>query len=534
MELRPYQAEAVASLESDLHEGRSPLCVMPTGSGKSLVIAALMAGAVERGQRCLLLTHVRELVLQDEEVFRRYAPGIDSGIFCCAIKRHEIEVPAVFAQVQSLHARLDGLAGAFSAEPFDLVIIDEAHRVPFSGVGQYVSIIRWLRALRPGMPLVGMTATPYRLQGGRLDQGADAWFSGVSCDVPYLDLVSRGFLAPLTGRKPKAVQIDVSGCKIERGDYRQCDIAEATESVDLNLAIVRELVRCGVDCRQWLVFAVNVHHATMLQRLLAEAGVQAGLVTGGTPLEERNQTIEDFRAGGLRALVNVNVLTTGFDAPGIDLLALCRPTASTSLHVQMLGRGSRIAEGKTNGCLVLDFAGNCERLGPITDPVVMNGAPAPLKACPECDAYVPMSLPDCPECGYSWPRPQVRKPSTAYRPVARMAECDPMAAKPAADAVRVLAVAYAIHRKPGRPLSLRIGYKTPVGWFSEWLTLYHPGYGGMVAAAKWRQRLPSLLPVPDTIEEALSVARDRFPVPSHIRLVSRNGLKFAEPLLGTA
>jgi DNA repair protein RadD len=170
------------------------------------------------------------------------------------------------------------------------------------------------------MPLIGLTATPYRLRGGYLHQGPDAWFEDTAYEVGVAELIEQGYLAPLTGKKPKAATFDTTGLRIERGDYRESDLAELVDDDALNRRIADEIVRCGADRRAWLVFAAGVEHAHVLRDLLEERGIAAGLVLGSTPKAERDAVVDDFRSGRLRALVNCNVLTTGFDAPELDVL----------------------------------------------------------------------------------------------------------------------------------------------------------------------------------------------------------------------
>jgi DNA repair protein RadD len=491
--------------------GRSSLGVMPTGSGKSLVIAALMAQLAEAGRRSLLLTHVRELVEQDTAAFRRFAPEMDHGVFCRGLGRFELAAPVAFAQTQSLHARKHLLT-----EPFDVVIVDEAHLIPFSGEGRYVSLIRLLRELRPGMPLAGLTATPFRLQGGWLHKGPDAWFEDIAYEISVLELIQQGYLAPLTGRKPRDATIDTAGLRIERGDYRESDLVELVDDDALNRRIADEIVRCGQDRRAWLVFAVGVDHAHVLRHLLEERGIAAGVVLGGTPKAERDQAIAAFRSGRLRALINVNVLTTGFDAPELDLIAVARPTASTSLHVQMLGRGTRIAEGKRD-CLVLDFAGNVQRLGPITAPRLhasnqreADGASEPpVKVCPACDSYIDRGATRCEHCGFAYEAPDRRVGDN-------FDEVDPLFARP----VPVEGVTYAAHHKPGRPASLRITYRLPDRRLSEWLCLFHPGYAGEKGRAEWLARGGGR--VPANIEDAVRLAPAVLRRPPEVTITETN------------
>lgn len=523
--LRPYQNECLEALQDAVDAGRSSIGVMPTGSGKSLVIAALMAGLAESGKRALMLTHVRELIEQDAGTFERCAPDVPFGVFCRGLKRFELDQPVVFAQTQTLFARKHLLT-----EPFDVMVVDEAHLIPFAGEGRYVSLIKLLRELRPGMPIAGVTATPFRLQGGRLDMGPDAWFSETAYEIGVKDLIDQGFLALLIGQKPRAATIDADSLSIERGDFREDDLTKLVDDDDLNRRIVNEIIRCGVGRQSWLVFAVGVQHAKTLRDLLVEQGISAKIVLGETSAMERQDTISRFRDGSLRAIVNCDTLTTGFDHPGLDLIAVARPTASASLHCQMLGRGTRLAEGKEN-CLVLDFPGNVFRLGPISAPRVSftkkskwGGAKQPSPdLCPRCDTYFdePPNDRTCAHCGYEKPRP---KPLPAPPPVCNFDDVDPLNDTP----LKVLQYRTWEHRKPGRPPSLKISYRTEGNeWCSEYLCLFHDGYAGRRAKEAWRKRGGGRYPA--NINEAVQQA-SQLRMPSFVSVDTSKGFPMAIPL----
>jgi DNA repair protein RadD len=263
----------------------------------------------------------------------------------------------ILAGVQSVYRRGPELQ---RAGPFAVLIVDEAHRIPRdtfrTTYGQLISAM-------PQARRIGLTATPYRLDSGLLTEGDDALFSDILIQVEAKALVAEGWLAPLVGKGGDA-EIKVAGVRVRAGDFVASDLAQVAEDEELVRRACAEIVRRGADRRSWLLFACGVAHAAMLRDEMHRLGIDAGLVTGETPSDERAELLARFRAGRLRCMVNCEVLTTGFDAPCIDLIGLLRPTMSKGLYVQMLGRGMRLADGKS-GCRILDFAGNCRRHGDI-------------------------------------------------------------------------------------------------------------------------------------------------------------------------
>ena len=213
------------------------------------------------------------------------------------------------------------------------------------------------------MRVAGFSATPFRLDTGRLDEGEGKIFDDVVFDYGLGQGIRDGWLSPLTSKAAK-VEINVNNVDRRGGEFIAGELERAADDDATVSAACDEIMARGGDRRSWLVFCCGVAHAHHVGQALRARGVSCRVVTGETPSAERADSIAMFKAGIIRCLVNVNVLTTGFDAPRIDLLAMLRPTLSTGLYVQMVGRGTRKAEGKTN-CLILDFAGNVRRHGPV-------------------------------------------------------------------------------------------------------------------------------------------------------------------------
>ncbi|ANZ46666.1 hypothetical protein BED41_10560 [Cloacibacillus porcorum] len=255
------------------------------------------------------------------------------------------------------------------------------------------------------MRIVGLTATPYRLGHGLISEHG-AIFDDLIEPVQIAELVARGFLAPLRSKLPGTV-LSTEGVGKRGGEYIEHELQAAVNNADDNDRIVEEVIRRAGDRKAWLFFCTGVAHAEAIRNVLRSRGVVAEVVTGATPKTERDRIIADYKAGRIKALTNADVLTTGFDYPDIDLIALCRPTMSPGLYIQMAGRGMRL-KSHTDHCLVLDFAGNVKRHGPITEvkPPKHKGAgtgDAPVKVCDECAELVHASVKVCPCCGYEFP-----------------------------------------------------------------------------------------------------------------------------------
>lgn len=351
--LRPYQEQAVYLTDRALNAREHPLCVLPTGSGKSLVLAALLAQRRKQHGRlqALVLSHIRELLEQDSNALRQVDPSIPQGFYSAGLKQKRGAAEVVFGSIQTVYRSMSALGTR------TLLLIDEAHLAPRESDAMYAKVFaHFSLALR-----AGFTATNQRLDTGSLTEGDDAWFSCISTDVPVGDLIKQGYLVPLVGvlTEQQAV-LDSVGTR--GGDFI---VEQAERAVNASLSVeqvIVEVLKLAARRSNILIFAAGVKHAEKILDTLKRAKVEAEMVIGDTPSAERDAIIAKFRAGKLRVLVNVGVLTTGFDAPQTDCIVSLRPTMSPILWQQIMGRGMRIAPRKQN-CLLLDFVGNLERLG---------------------------------------------------------------------------------------------------------------------------------------------------------------------------
>lgn len=347
--LRPYQSQSVYLLDRALNANSHPLCVLPTGAGKSLVMAALLQ---LRDQKALVLAHVSEVLEQNAKALKAVAPSITQSFFVARLGEKKLGTQVVFGSVQSVYRSLDKFR---AARP--LVIVDEAHLAPRKSEAMYARVFDHFR----GAHRIGFTATPMRLDSGSLVEGNDAWFDTIAHEVSPKTLIEQGYLVPLSGVITEQ-QADLNDVAVRGGEFV---LEQAQAAVVRTLAlheVVAQALQLARRRKSWLVFAAGIEHAEQVEAEMRKQGVFAETVTSETDDEVRAKHIEDFRSKSLRALINVGVFTVGFDAPTVDCIISLRPTKSPVLWQQMLGRGMRLAQNK-NDCLLLDFVGNLERLG---------------------------------------------------------------------------------------------------------------------------------------------------------------------------
>lgn len=409
MKLRDYQQRTLDKLYewfADGHVG-NPCVVLPTGSGKSHVIAALCKNAVQQwpDTRILMLTHVKELTEQNAEKMRQHWKGAPMGIYSSSMGKRQLGEPITFAGIQSVRNKSRKLGHV------DLCVIDECHLVSHKDEGGYRTLITELLIVNPAMRVVGLTATPYRLGHGLITD-KPALFDHLIEPVGIEELIAKGHLATLRSKVTR-LKLDTSWVKKRGGEFIESDLQSAVDTDDQNQSVVREVIARGEDRKAWLFFCTGVAHAHHVADTLVANGIAAECVTGETSKKDRERIIDDFRSGKLRALTNSNVLTTGFDYPDIDLIAMMRPTMSPGLYVQMAGRGMRI-KSHTGHCLVLDFAGVVETHGPITAIKIpkkgwSGEGEAPVKLCDGCGELCAISVSVCPECGAPFPEPNKEK-----------------------------------------------------------------------------------------------------------------------------
>lgn len=432
MKPRDYQEYGVQAVFDYFYNGGrgNPVVAMPTGTGKSLVIAELVRRVCTQwpGQRIMMLTHVKELIEQNYEKLTKVWPMAPAGLYSAGVGRRDTNFPVTFAGIQSVHNK------AHLFGHIDLLLVDECHLIPVKSNTMYRKFINLLMKVNPNLKVIGLTATPYRMGVGLItDEGG--LFDDICCDMTTLEafnwFLDQGYLATLSPRRTSTT-IDLSKVGTQQGDFKQKDLQNATDQEYITHHAVSEIVEAAEaeNRNHWLIFATGVEHCENIVTEINEQGYTAVSVHSKMSNEQRDANIKAFKDGEVTALVNMGVLTTGFDAPFIDLIGMLRATKSPGLWVQMLGRGTRpfycdgfdlstaegrlaaIANSEKPDCLVLDFAGNTKRLGPINDPVLpkakgKGGGEAPVRECKACPAIFHASLRFCPQCGAEYP-PEIK------------------------------------------------------------------------------------------------------------------------------
>lgn len=397
--LRDYQTQAVDATLSHFRQSTDPaVIVLPTGAGKSLVIAEL--SRLARG-RVICLAHVKELVEQNHAKF--LATGSQAGIFSAGLNQKSSTEKTTFASIQSISANLD----AFQ-EPASLIIIDECHRVEMEEGSQYQKTIAHFLALNPKTRILGLTATPYRLGTGWIYQNhyhgftrgvEDVFFKRCIYELPLQHMVKNGYLTPPIHYDAAIAHYDFSLLTESLDGEQDTDTIALNELIHkhprVTRAVTEQIIQLSQDRQGVMIFASTIEHAEEIVRYLNDAEQdnagtttppKTALITGKTANKERDRLINEFKAKRIKYLVNVSVLTTGFDAPHVDVIAILRPTQSISLFQQIVGRGLRLSPGKKD-CLILDYTNNGYN---IFQPEVGEKKPtkdseAVLVHCPECD-----------------------------------------------------------------------------------------------------------------------------------------------------
>lgn len=385
--LRDYQQQAVNNTIKFFQKKRVPaVIVLPTGAGKSLVIAEL--ARIAKG-RVLVLAHVKELVEQNYEKYKSY--GLSAGIFSASLGKKDWDAKAIFGSVQSV-ARAPN---AFF-ENFSLVVIDECHRVAEEGSTQYQDVIAKLKEKNPEICILGLTATPYRMglgwiyeysHQGELKTEMQRFFKQCVYELPLSYMIKNKFLtAPVKVDIPVTCY-DFSELTDRDRSYTMAEVEEILKSQKrLTPLIIKNIIDITerYDRKGVMIFSSTIKHAEEIMSYLPED--DARMVIGDTDMKERDQIVEDFKKKKFKYLVNVSVLTTGFDAPHVDVIAILRPTESNSLYQQIVGRGLRLSPEKKD-CYILDYAGMGHD---IFTPEISDRRPAkdtvPVRvSCPVCD-----------------------------------------------------------------------------------------------------------------------------------------------------
>ncbi len=520
---RPYQTEAEQSIwDYFARASGNPVVAMPTGTGKSVVIAMFLQRIFQLYplQKVMVLTHVKELIGQNHEKLMAFWPAAPAGINSSGLKKRDTRHQIIFGGIASVvkHAREFGCV--------NLLLIDEAHLVSPGEETMYQLLITILKEINPHLKVIGLTATPWRLGQGKITE--DGIFTDICFDLTNLAafnrLIREGYLCPLI---PKQTQLllDISGVHKLAGEFKANELQIAVNKDKVTYEALTETLKHATGRFSWLVFAAGVDHAISITSMLQHIGIDARCVHSKMSDKERDKNIADWKNGVFTAIVNNGILTTGIDHPALDMIVMLRPTASAVLWIQMLGRGTRpfyapgfdlttvegrlgaiLASHKPN-CLVLDFAGNTARLGPINDPVIPRKkgegtGEAPIRICEKCGMYNHASARYCgghpfssnEGCGHAF---------QFETKIKQIASTNALIKEdlPVTTAFKVDSVTYAVHAKPGKPPSLKVTYFCGLRRFSEYIHFELAGWGQRKAHEWWLLRDADGV-IPDTTEQA--------------------------------
>lgn len=515
----------------------NPVIVMPTGTGKSIVIATLLYRILQHysKQKIIIATHVQELVEQNHDKLLRVWPHAPAGIYAAGLNRKEAGKSITFASIQSVKKK------AIEFGHVDLLFIDEAHLVSPADTTMYMLFIEGLLKINPALKVVGLTATPWRLGQGSI-VGNGSIFTDICYDISGVEafnkLIEMGFLLPLVPKRV-ALELDVSGVHMRGGEFIEAELQRAVNKQEITYAALKETMEIGHDKRSWLIFCSGVDHANDTAEMLTQLGIPCEAVHSKRNKKDRKRILDDFKAGRLRAVTNNNVLTTGFDHQGLDLIVILRPTQSPVLWVQMLGRGTRAdygpdadlttTEGRLSAiagshkqcCLVLDFARNAKRLGPINDPVVPRkkgekGGDAPYKECDVCGVGNHASAKYCggqpykTDCGCGAEFSFTVK-ITAGAGTDALIKND----LPVVETFTVDHVTYSLHEKAGSPTMMKVAYYCGFKSYNEFVCAEHEGFALRKAKEWWRNRTTA--PFPESSAEMVQAA-SHLPPATHLRI----------------
>ena len=498
MKPRDYQRRAIDSLAEYWREqkGEHPIIVAGTGAGKSVIQGVAIKEFLEQwaGTRILCLTHVKELIEQNYLRLDAICPGIDAGIYSSGLKRRDMANQIIFGGIQSIYKK------AFDFEPFDLIFIDECHLIPKKSIGMYKRFIDDMTTMNPKVKIIGLTATPFRMDNGSLIRGEERLFDGISCNISIRELVDGGYLTPLTA-KEGINRISTKNLATQNGEYKAQDQVDAFHEDDLTVKALREVVMLSGERKKWMVFCANTAHSDEVAHILNGMGVASTSVHSKITDQQRKDYIDDFKSGKTQCLVSVSALTTGFDVPEVDLIVLFRATKSAGLYLQMVGRGMRLAPNKED-CLVLDFGENILNHGAVDEVVERELArerkkgkgEAVMKRCENCETMCHASARQCHECGHFFDintLPKIQQEAARLAIMAQERDVDKSVE------YDVSSVGYNLHQKTGKPTSMRVNYYVDmVNSYSEWVCFNHQGFARNKALSWLRQRMPTIFNQP--------------------------------------
>lgn len=539
MILRDYQQWAVDAIWRYFETNTgNPVVAMPTGTGKSLVIAGLIQRMLYAfpQTRVMIATHVKELIAQNYDKFVRVWPNAPAGIFSAGLNKREFHQPITFCGIASVVKR----AAQFGH--IDILLVDECDLIGPDAKSMYKRFIADLKTANPYLKVCGLTATPWRAGIGMLDSEEGGLFTDTPVDMTGIDpfnwFLDQGYLVPLIPKKT-TLELKTDGVHLQGGEFKQSELQIAVDKQAITEKALSETIQLAEGRRKWLTFASGVDHAKHIADMLTDMGVPSKAVFSGMATGDRTRALAEHREGAIRAIVNNNILTTGYDDDQIDLILMLRPTMSARLWVQMLGRGTRpwfmpgydlttqagrlasISASPKWNTFVLDFAGNTKRLGAINNPQIPNkkgtrAGKAPVKLCTTCDVWNHASARYC----GGKPYPTTMGCGTEFTFVTKLkveASTEKLIVGefPKTETFKVDHITYGLHTKVGKPDAFKVTYYCGLTSFTEFVCPEHQNYAGVKAREWWRQRTKITMPL--STEECLELVQ-QLPAATHLRV----------------
>ena len=526
--LRPYQVDGLNAVwEYYSNGGKGNICLAwPTGTGKSVVPAIFIESVMRLWptQRFLMITHVKELIQQNYNVLLKVWFNAPVGIYSAGLKQKDYAHSIVYGGIQSM------IKNPMQFGFRDIIFIDEAHLISQEDSSMYLTFIAAMKLINPNLKVIGLTATPFRMGQGYITDGG--LFTDIVHDLTSMDnfnkLISDGYLAPLIPLRTKT-ELNVNEVSVQKGEFVASSLQKAVDKQEITFQGLREVVDAGANRNAWLLFASGIEHAEHIAEMLGSFGIDCAPIHSKRPSNYNDDAINAFKSGELKSLVNYGKLTTGFDYPSIDLIGMFRPTLSVPLWIQMLGRGTRpvypagmpletveqrleaIRSSHKQNCLVMDFARNTPRLGPINDPQIPrkkgeSQGEVPIKICDNCGAYNHTRVQFCCQCGNEF---EFKIKIKAKAGTEELIRTNDKIETPIIELFDVDRVSYHRHikidRKTKTPLSapmIKVQYMCGLRMFNEWVLMQGTGLNLHKAHEWWRMRTKENIPV--TTDEALS------------------------------
>jgi len=463
---RQYQTDTVEKWFQviDNEPSKRPVVAVPTGAGKTVIMGRLIQKYLNKHpeDRVLVLAHTQEILEQNQDALAKIFPDKTIGMYSAGLGTKnicQITIAGIHSVYQKPHL----------FEFTNLFVIDECHAVNHQSEGMYRSFLENMRGI-----IIGMSATIFRTGHGYIyeDTGLfDTLAYDLTSPTNFNKLIEDGYLCKLIPVAPEG-QLDTKFLKKSAGDFNIKQMSKRYSRNEITDRALENVLKYSKKYKKWLIFATDTTHANHIHSRLIRLGINTDILHSKINVD-RKEVLDKFKDGNTQALVSVGMITTGFDAPNVDLIILLRPTMSAVLHVQMVGRGLRPFPGKDH-CLVLDFAGNTRRLGPINDVIVPKTSRskekgiAPVKKCPVCFTLVPTLTRDCPSCGHKF------EFKTKLNEIADTSELIAKQKKDLKQWLRVQDVRYEVHRKQGGYQSLMVIYFCGLQKVKDWICLDHP------------------------------------------------------------